>query len=175
MQLHLLCQTACLTASYDSRNNWLFLDWEGELTLAAVQEAGLALAECFLHRPYPLILNSNAQVTGVSWSVATWLVTDLLPHMKLAGIDHVAWIYSPSLRGFNMVQTVLNWLPGSLITTFNDVEDAAHWLKHISAERGKSFIQQARPAATQAKLVQEVLALRHRVAMQQRKLHRELV
>ena len=168
MQLHLLRQTACLTASYDSGNDWLFLDWKGELTLPAVQEASLALAACFLHRPYPLVLNSNAQVTGVSWSVAAWLVTDFLPHMALAGIEHVAWVYSPSLRGHNMVQTVLNWLPGSLLTTFSDVADAAHWLQH--RQRNNGYLLPTRLPATQAKLAQEVQALRQRLATQQRKL-----
>jgi hypothetical protein len=168
MQLHLLRQTSCLTASYDSRNDWLFLDWHGELTLPAVQEAALALAACFLHRPYPLVLNSNAQVTGISWSVATWLATDFLPHMKLAGIEHVAWVYSSSLRGQNLVYTVLSWLPGSLITAFGDVADAYAWLTHTRAGQPRGYLLPTRTPATQAKLSQEVQALSRRVAAQQR-------
>lgn len=172
MNLHLLRQTTCLTAYYDLRNDWLYLDWQGELTLPAVQQACLALADCYLQRPYSHILNSNEQVTGVSWSVAAWLATDFLPHMTLAGIEHVAWIYSPVLPGHNMVHTVLNWLPGSLITTFHDMADAVAWLQHTRAGQQCDYLLPKRPPATQASLAREVQALHGRLAAQRRKLQR---
>jgi hypothetical protein len=133
-----------------------------------VQQACVALADCYLQRPYSHILNSNEQVTGVNWNVAMWLATDFLPHMSLAGIEHVAWVYSPSLRGHNMVHTVLSWLPGSLITTFSDVADAYAWLKHTRAGQPRSYLLPERTPAAQAKLAQEVQALTQRLAAQQR-------
>lgn len=172
MRLHLLCQTTCLTAHYDLSNDWLFLDWQGELTLPAVQQACLALADCYLHRPYSHILNSNEQVTGVSWSVAAWLATEFLPLMGLAGVEHVAWIYSPSLPGHHMVHTVLNWLPGSLITTFYDTADAAAWLRQTRAGQAHSYLLPTRLPEVQAELKQKAQALRERVAVKQRKLQR---
>ena len=99
MQLHLLRRTTCLVIYYDFRNDWLYLDWQGHVTLPLLQEACLALADCFLPRPYPRVLNNNEQVTGVSWGIALWLVTDFLPHMTLAGVQQVAWVFSPSLQG----------------------------------------------------------------------------
>ena len=172
MHLHLLRQTTCLSAYYDLRNDWLYLDWEGELTLPVVQQACLELAACYLQRPYSRILNSNEQVTGVSWSVAAWLATEFLPHMTLAGIKHVAWIYSPSLRGHNMVHTVLSWLPGSLITTFDNVADAVTWLQQTCTEQQRSYLLPKRSPDIQAKLSLEVRALNQRVAAQQHKLAR---
>ncbi len=169
MNLHPLFQTTCLSAQYDLRNDWLYLDWQGELTLPAVQQACLALASCYLQRPYSHILNSNEQVTGVSWNVAVWLATDFLPHMSLAGIEHVAWIYSPSLRGQNLVHTVLSWLPGSLITTFSDVAAAYAWLEHTRAGQPRSYLLPKRLPASQAKLAQEVQTLHQRVAAPRRK------
>jgi hypothetical protein len=168
MNLHPLFQTSCLSAHYDLRNDWLYLDWQGELTLPAVQQACMALANCYLQRPYSHILNSNEQVTGVNWNVALWLATEFLPHMSLAGIQHVAWIYSPSLRGQHLVHTVLSWLPGSLITTFDDVADAYAWLKHTRVGQPRSYLLPERTPAIQAKLTQEVQALYERVAAQQR-------
>ncbi len=168
MNLHRLFQTTCLSAHYDLHNDWLYLDWHGELTLPAVQQACVALANCYLQRPYSHILNSNELVTGVSWNVAVWLATDFLPHMSLAGIKHVAWIYSPSLRGQNLVHTVLSWLPGPLITTFSDVADAYAWLEHTHAGQQRSYLLPERAPATQAKLAQEVQAFYQRLAAQQR-------
>ena len=86
MQLQLLHQTTCLTIYYDQCNDWLYLEWEGELTLLLVQEACDALATCVLRRPYARVLNSNEQVTGITWDVAAWLATDFLPHLPLAGV-----------------------------------------------------------------------------------------
>jgi hypothetical protein len=151
MRLHLLSETTCLSIYYDSLNEWLFLDWEGELKLSDVQNACLEIARCFLHRPYARVLNSNAQVTGVSWSVAAWLVSDFLPHLSLAGITQVAWVCSTSLRGRYVVQTVLNWLPGPAITSFDDLDAAITWLQHTRPEGPLESAPRHLPA-TQAKL-----------------------
>lgn len=168
MKLHLLRQTTCLAVYYDLHNDWLYLDWQGELTLPYVQQACLELAACYLQRPYARILNSNEQVTEVSWNVAMWLVTDFLPHMRLAGIEHVAWVYSSSLRGHSMVTSVLNLLPGSLIAAFSTLAEAITWLEHTRLEQPRGYLLPRREHASQAKLAHEVLALRQRVAKQQR-------
>ncbi|AMJ65721.1 hypothetical protein AXW84_09985 [Hymenobacter sp. PAMC 26628] len=144
-------KTVCVSIYYDSLNEWLFLDWEGELTLLDVQTACLEVANCFLIRPYPRVLNSNAQITGVSWSVAAWLATEFLPHVTLAGITHVAWVTSSSLQGRFLVQTVLNWLPGPAVTSFDDTDAAVTWLQHSRPEHATGGTP-LRPPATQAKV-----------------------
>jgi hypothetical protein len=169
MKLHPLFQTPCLSAHYDPGNDWLYLSWQGEITLPGVQQACLALADCCLQRPYSHVLNSNEEVTGVSWSVGLWLGTDFLKLMPLAGIEHVAWIYSPLLPVHSLVHTILSLLPSLPITTFGDVADACEWLEHTRAGQ-QSYLAPKRPPATQAKLEQEVQALHQRVAVQQRKL-----
>ncbi|MGI4833841.1 MAG: hypothetical protein ACRYFK_10310 [Janthinobacterium lividum] len=170
MQLHILRRTACLTIHYDSSNDWLFLDWKGNLTLPLVQEACLALGTCFLHRPYPRILNSNERVTGVSWGVAPWLITDFLPHMTLAGIKHVAWVHAASLLGQHMVQTVLHWLPGPQITRFSDMEAASQWLQQLRPNHERGFILPTRSLATQTQLTAVVQELTQRLVAKQPRL-----
>ena len=164
MQLHLLSKTTCLAIYYDSKNNWLFLDWEGELTLPAVQVACVELGRCFLHRPYPRVLNNNTQVTGVSWSVASWLVREFLLHLPLAGVEQVAWISSSSLLGRNMAQTVVNWLPWLTATLFDDMEAAVHWLQQCQLPGATGYLLPQRLPATQAKLAQAVQELQRKVA-----------
>lgn len=164
MKLHLLRQTNCLVIYYDSGNDWLFLDWHGEITLQKAKDACVALAHCYLHRPYPRVLNSNAQLESVSWSVATWLVTDFLPHMSLAGVEHVAWICSPTLRGRHMMQTVINWLPGFILNTFHDMEGAVDWLQHTRLAHPQGYIIPQRSPKMQAKLAQVVQDLSQRAA-----------
>lgn len=162
MQLQLLHQTTCLTTYYDQCNDWLFLDWEGELTLPLVQEACNALATCLLARPYARVLNSNEQVTGLVWNVAAWLVTDFLPYLPLAGVEQVAWVYSPMLRGQHLVHTVLRRLPGPAIDAFANVADAVAWLQRCQpTPQGRAAM---RSPATQAQLAQQVQAVQQRLA-----------
>ncbi|MGI4886217.1 MAG: hypothetical protein ACRYFR_14775 [Janthinobacterium lividum] len=165
MRLQLLRETNCISIYYDSLNEWLFLDWEGELTLPAVQAACLEVAYCFLPRPYARVLNSNAQVTGMSWSVAAWLAAEFLPHLALAGITQVAWVYSPSLRGRSVVQTVLSWLPGPVVSSFDDLDGAVTWLQHTRPGRAAGPPLPRLPAA-QAKLEGVVQGLYQKVAAQ---------
>lgn len=169
MNLYLLRQTAGLTVYYDCSNDWLFLDWEGEITLPVVQQACLAIADCYLQRPYSHILNNNERVTDVSWSIARWLTTEFLPHMRLAGAEQVAWVFSPALPGLNLVQTLISWLPGSPITTFYDIADAVAWLRQSRIGQRTSLLTQRLPTV-QAQVAQEVQALHERVTAKQHNL-----
>jgi hypothetical protein len=165
MQLQLLHQTTCLTSYYDQCNDWLFLEWAGELTLPLVQEACEALATCVLARPYARVLNSNEQVTGVAWNVAAWLGTEFLPHLSLAGVRHVAWVYSPVLRGQHMVHTILRLLPAPPIGAFDNIAEAVAWLQRFQPQPQELLA--TRCPATQAKLAQQVEAVWQRLAAQQ--------
>lgn len=167
MQLHLLSTTPCLTIYYDSQNDWLFLDWQGDLTLVLVQEACVEVGYCLLERPYRRVLNSNAQVTDISLSVAAWLVAEFMPHTKLAGIEHLAWVGSPSLRGRSVVQTVVNWLAQASIDIFYELDEAVNWLQHLGPPTLTGDTLPQRLPATQAKLAQIV----HRLAQKARARH----
>jgi len=70
MNLQTLCATSTVAAYYDTCNNWLFLEWEGELTLQSIKRDSVAIVRCFLGHNYPRVLNSNAHLTSVEWDVA---------------------------------------------------------------------------------------------------------
>lgn len=159
MQLHLLATTAHLTIYYDSGNDWLFLDWQGDLTLAAVQEACVEVGYCLLQRPYRRVLNNNAEVTNVSLSVTAWLVTEFMPHLQLAGIEHLAWVGSPCLRGRSVAQAVINWLSFGNSSLFYDLEEAVNWLQRLGSPSLTGYPLPQRLPATQAKLAQVVHGL----------------
>jgi hypothetical protein len=165
MQLQLLHQTTCLTTYYDQSNDWLFLDWEGEITLPLVQEACNALAACVLTRPYARVLNSNEQVTSIHWNVAAWLITDFLPHLTLAGIEQIAWIYSPLLRGQHIVRMMLSQLPAPPIDVFDNLADAVEWLQNFHPS--PQGLIPTRTPATQAKLAEQVQAIRQCLGIKQ--------
>lgn len=161
MQLVLLEQTTCLTTYYDQCNDWLYLEWQGELTLPLVQEACAALATCILQRPYARVLNSNEQVTGVCWEVAAWLATDFLPHLPLAGVERVAWVYAPTLRGQHIVYLLLRQLSAPLIDAFANIADAVAYLQRFQTK--PPGLIPVRSPAQQAELIKQVEAILQRM------------
>lgn len=130
MQLQLLQETPTISIFYDSSNDWLFIDWRGDLTLAVVQANCLVIAQCFLERPYPRILNSNSGVTSMAAPVPLWLAREFLPHLRLAGIEYLAWVYAPSLPLKRLTDEAVRKLDAPVVNTFDDLELAFAWLQH---------------------------------------------
>jgi len=164
MRLHQLHRTTCLTIYYDLRNDWLYLNWEGNITLPVLQEACIELAQCFQRRPYARVLNNNEQVTGFNWSIGLWLITNFLPHMTLAGIKQVIWVPSGTLQGKSMMQMILNLVAGSIITCFDDLASAVEWMKQTRPQQEHGYLMPQHTPATQAKLAAVVQDLRLRRA-----------
>ncbi|OUJ68005.1 SpoIIAA family protein [Hymenobacter crusticola] len=162
MILRRLYSDAHLSIYFDSSNDWLYVEWMGELTLPVVQTACARIAQCFLAHPYPRVLNDNTFVTGISWSVAPWLIRAFLPHLRLAGVQQLAWVCSPSLPGLSMVQAVVTWLPHLDIAVFDELEAGAAWLQRGRRAAGFRFDYPYAPrtatAQTQLDLVVQDLA-----------------
>jgi hypothetical protein len=132
MNLQHLCSTLCAEVYFDKTNEWAFVDWAGELTLEAVQHTCLGIARCFLGHYYPRVLNSNAQVTGVSWQVSAWLASEFLPALRLTGIEQMAWVVAPTLRARTNMLNAVNLFPHTAISLFDDVEAAVAWLQQTA-------------------------------------------
>lgn len=159
MTLHLLRSTPTLAIYYDSCNDWLFADWQGALTLPAVQAACLDLTHCLLQRSYAHVLNSNAQVTAVEWEIAGWLTQEFLPALSPAGVTRLAWVCAPSLRGRNLAHTILHQRPLLQLAIFDELDEAVDWLRHHRLEYVSGCGLPLRPAADQAQLEQAAQAL----------------
>jgi hypothetical protein len=167
MKLQHLCSAQCAEVYFDQTNNWVFVDWVGELTLEAVQHTCLGIAYCFLDHYYPRVLNSNAQVTGVSWEVAQWLATEYLPALTLTGVEQMAWVVPATLRARNNVLNTVNLFSHIAINLFDDVEGAVAWLQQTAPpplETGCAVL--GRPYANDQKLRALVAAFAQRLHAQ---------
>jgi hypothetical protein len=129
MNLLLLQDSPQVTVYYDACNDWLFTDWHGELSLADVQTGCLTIAQCFLERTYPHILNNNSDVTGMSALVPQWLAQVYLPHLGVAGIEYVAWVCAPSVLLRHLAHESVQQLCAPAVTTFDNLADACTWLQ----------------------------------------------
>ncbi|MGI4865404.1 MAG: hypothetical protein ACRYFZ_15890 [Janthinobacterium lividum] len=132
MKLKHLCSARCAEVYFDQENEWIFVDWAGELTLHAVQHTCLGIARCFLDHYYPRVLNSNAQVTSVSWDVPQWLGSAFLPALRLTGVEQMAWVVPAALRARNRVLDTVNLVHHIAIDLFEDVESAVTWLQQTA-------------------------------------------
>jgi hypothetical protein len=167
MQLQLLRDTACLSIHYDASHRWLFLDWAGELTLSAVQDASVAVAECYLHGSYPRVLSSNLQIAGIDPSVGAWLKAEFLPYLTVAGVTQIAWISAPSLGGRKLAQAVAGRVPGLALNVFETAEEAMVWLQQPPCAQPEDYSLSLRQTSTQALLTQSVQVIRQEMQIVQ--------
>lgn len=148
MNLKKLCEASHVTIYFDSWNNWLYLDWHGELTMPAVQRACQDIARCYLEHSCPRVLNSNTQVTHIDWQVPAWLAQHFLPLLRLAGVEQLVWVYGPTPRARDMAHETLTRFPSSGITLFGDMEDAVAWLQQTHPGYSSKGTPPPSPAAS---------------------------
>jgi hypothetical protein len=159
MNLRHLCSASQVEIYFDTFNKWLFIDWEGNLTLDVVQHACLEIARCYLQHPCPRVLNSNVQVTSITPDVAAWLADEFMSALSLAGVEQLAWVVAPTLRGRNVALDAIYRLANTAVHVFEHLEEAVTWLQHTTplSEGGCSLSPQLSESAEQ--LTQRVAAL----------------
>ncbi len=131
MKLELLQETSNASIFYDCTNQWLFVDWHGDLTLPLVQASCLSIAQRFLEGPCTRVLNNNTGVSSIAPDVPGWLAKEFLPHLRLAGVEYVAWVYSPVLRVKSYTDAAISRAPNApMVAMFDDLESAFAWLRN---------------------------------------------
>lgn len=160
MQLQLLYATSCLSIYDDSRHQGLFLEWAGELTLPAVQEACVAVAQCYLTRMYPRVLTSNLQVTKVGDQVGKWFSAEFLPYLTVVGVEQLAWVKAPSWIGSNQAQPVGKQPPTLCLNWFNNTDEAIAWLRQPRAPQLEAYLLPLKQPTTHVRLAQGVEVIR---------------
>ena len=160
MNLKHLCATPHVTVYFDSWNNWLYVEWQGALTLAAAQYACLEVAECFVEHAYSRVLNDDSQLTSLSPEVAPWLSKHFFPHFGLAGIKQLAWVHAPHLPGLTHATHIIQQLPSLNISLFADIEQATRWLQHSNPAYAGGHRQLPRPLAEATLFAQTVRQFR---------------
>ena len=128
VDIELVAETSSVLIYYDNPNNWLYVDWYGDLTMASVQESCLVTAQYFLTRKCTRILNDNTNVTGVTPDVGMWLSNQYVPHMQLAGVEYMAWVLSSNFNTQCITDIALHNLSSPVVALFNDIASAYSWL-----------------------------------------------
>jgi hypothetical protein len=135
--LKLLLTTSNVSAYYDSNNDWLYLNWYGELDLDRLRKSCLQIVFCLVAKRYKRILNDNTDLTKATPDVVPWLATELLPYMKLVGIEYMAWILSPNLDVQNEAEAALEEITKPVVAVFEDMASAYGWLSSVDFQSSR--------------------------------------
>lgn len=131
MIIDLLVETPSLSISYDRSNQWLYLDWCGDLTLRLVQQSCALVAKCFSSQNCTRILNDNTNVTSITSDVGIWLAIECMPHIEAVGVEYMAWVHSSNIDAQACTDVALFDLMTPIIALFNDVASAYSWLRSV--------------------------------------------
>lgn len=166
MNLQHLCSAPHVEIYFDTSNNWLFIDWQGDLTLKRVQHAFLGIARCYLSHAYPRVLNSNAQVTSITPDVSVWLATSFDPRLNLAGVKQMAWVASDAFRARSAALAAINRISNNTIALFDDIETAVKWLQQTAPPRssGQQLLPKPLPHGKLHSLVESFAEQLHAAA-----------
>jgi hypothetical protein len=131
MVLHPLFESSYLTIWHDATNQWLYAEWKGPQSLAAIREGcQCALAQLPAAR-YTKILNDSTQATGNWVEAAQWLGQQLFPHLSALGLQYMAWIYAADFNSRFAIDATLRCARSLTIVTFDDMDAACAWLQQV--------------------------------------------
>lgn len=123
---------AYITIEYDAVNQWIYANWIGYQTEASVMTGCEKMLEALKAFGLTKVLNDNTQVVGIWTPAAHWVGNNWMPRMQEAGLQHFAWIYSPSrLSQVSTNESIQHTPLPDVIQTFYTMEEAKNWLKNV--------------------------------------------
>lgn len=116
---------------FNREAGWLEADWLGYQNLESVKKGCMIMLDMLTKNSCTKVLNDNSSVMG-NWSEASdWGATYWFPAMKEAGLQHFAWIYSPSAFSRLAANKSIETEQASDIKFFQDKGAAAEWLRQL--------------------------------------------
>lgn len=127
-----LYDSPTLTIGFDYLNDWLHLDWHGNLNDDVVMEGALKLLELLKQERCSKVLNDNTNVTGLWADAAKWGSDVFFPQLYEAGCRYFSWVYSAERYSqLSAELAVQQTRAGITFMTFRDLQTAIEWLKHV--------------------------------------------
>jgi hypothetical protein len=131
MALRILHDVPSLTISYDYTDDWLYLDWHGNISDDDVMAGALKLLELLKQERCAKVLNDNSHISGLWDDAAKWGSDVFFPMLYDAGCRYFAWVFSSErFSQLSAELAVQRTTAGIGIMTFRDLTTAAEWLRH---------------------------------------------
>lgn len=121
-----------ITVRYDETNQWIEANWLGYQNFESVKKGCMIMLDLMKKNGCTKVLNDNTHVLG-NWSEASdWGAEFWFPAMQKAGLQHFAWIYSPSTFSRMAAHKTVDIMLGSITAQFfTEKEAAIRWLQMV--------------------------------------------
>ena len=96
MPLRLLVDTPSLSISYDSDNQWQYVEWKGKHDPVSSWAACVLMLDTLRAFPCSKILNDNSGITRTTMQLSARSL-DWLAQMHAAGLQFLAWVLPQKL------------------------------------------------------------------------------
>jgi hypothetical protein len=128
MKTELLFKASNIEIHYSQEGKYVYANWKGFQNVDLIKNGCEKLLELMKDKKCYNILNDNTLVTGTWHGASEWGATDWFPRMNKAGLQHFAWVYSPS--AFSQISTdkTISSAKNDKIKTFGNPQDAQKWL-----------------------------------------------
>jgi hypothetical protein len=132
MANRILYDAPTLTISYDYLNDWLYLDWQGNLDDEAVMSGALQLLELLKQERCSKVLNDNTRISGLWADAARWGGNVFFPQLYEAGCRYFSWVHSPERYSqLSADLAIEHTSAGIVFMTFQDLRTATEWLARV--------------------------------------------
>ena len=129
---HLLLESPTLCIYYDTVFDWIYMDWIGQQTVESVKEGCEKLLTFIVSERCPKVMNDNTRVTNIWSDAAIWVANDFFPRAEKAGLQYLAWIYSPDqFSRLSADEVLVRQSVNIIIVPFNNFEEAKNWLTTV--------------------------------------------
>ncbi|MBT9393626.1 hypothetical protein KLP40_10675 [Hymenobacter sp. NST-14] len=113
--------------SYDTENQWLYADWQGEHTQDSARVGCHHIQTALGQYPTSKLLNDNSNLSRPQMQLTEWGV-NWLREMYGQGLRFVAWVYAPDYPGRKPSDALVRYLEKPTVLAFDDVATAFLWL-----------------------------------------------
>ncbi|RAJ31917.1 sensor histidine kinase [Pedobacter cryoconitis] len=126
-------QDETISVQVNAAANRLDVNWTGYQNFKSVQDGCLIMLDLVKKNRVATILNDNTEVRG-NWSEASdWVAAECLPALAEAGVQHLAWIYSPSSFSQLAAEKSAAPLKSTInIQFFKEKAAAIQWIETLS-------------------------------------------
>lgn len=128
MHLQTIVDSPELFIGYDTKNQWLYVDWKGEHDQASSRLACELMLDALRAWPCHKLLNDNSSIIRTTAQFTLWGEW-WRAEMRAAGLQYTAWVLPRDLLTLRVTESLIRSIDSPYVGTFDDVASAYVWLQ----------------------------------------------
>ena len=123
-----LYDTPALCISYDTEQEWLYVEWKGRHDANTALTGGELILRFLQDRPCRKMLNDNSEVIGDWEKSARWVGTYYYQQMAELGVQYVAWVCPPNWPARKSMEAAMQFISQPMVAVFDELASGYAWL-----------------------------------------------